>query len=347
MKNKMQGRKILRPLVNNEMQGQPGTSKVNNRTYMIALAAAAVAAWGICAGMLPAQTPDRPAYRFQAGTQAVYRVYTFDSVMIYDAPPRLVIRQRQEHVRVHCDSVLPDGKRMITITLLAYNATEWFGKAKPVTSNTHPWVGRDITFVMDTAGYRTTLMLPENARVISGSAPGGPLQPVLLPFLGNPDSSASIYTVQTPLFENGLPPVQWSARALRLTKGRLDTLDSPATVVEISEVGALSYKPMQPSGKAVPPVVSAVVNTAAHRWLDPATGYPVCGDNYMIANLTITPPDSSAPRLTGRHILSMLFHSEDPRTLQAIRKNVEAIERANAAAEQKQKASSGKKRRKR
>lgn len=250
-------------------------------------------------------------YDFSQGESVTYRVLSYDSIVVWDHQPRVLIRERAERVNYRCDTVLPDGYG-ITVTLLDAVVREQFDTLPWVVRADHPWVGQPIRFLMGPDGDRIRL---RDTLKVTGSMPGAPFQPLLVPALGGADTvsvgAGSVFERKMWLLDNVYPPVQWQGGVIRKILGTLDTLGHSTVVVELSETGQVWYTPPPLPGRSAEDVVTHTrLNGGGQYWIDFDAGYPIAGDYQLIGNITFTNTETDEERL-GRHTIFMAFQIDD------------------------------------
>lgn len=239
-------------------------------------------------------------YRLTAGTTLNYRVYSFDSIVIFDTVHRTLARERLEMVTLRCDSVLPRGYVM-TETTTAYHDTERRDAVPGTEHNDHPWRGRHITFIMTATGRRVGLV---HASGSPGSAPGGPFAPLLLPYFG-PDTAevggSDNYANDSWLVDNIYPPIKWAGSCFRSVDRRFDTLGQTVYAVQVAEVATTNYRQAGQSD----PVTHATTNGSGTYFFAKRLGYPVAGESQIINRFIM---DLEKDRkVEGRHITGMMY----------------------------------------
>ncbi len=239
-------------------------------------------------------------YRFTPGLQLIYRVLSYDSIIVVDTVSRTLARERAELVGIRCDSVLPDSYVMTMVTM-DYNALERAAGPEAERGD-HPWVGRVLRFRMTPNGRRLTLLT--TGRETPATSPGGPVAPLLLPNLGDDTAFIGVSTAfknDQWLVDNAFPPVMWNGNVFRAVPRRFDTLGQTVVEVELSEVGGSRYQ--QPGTDN--PAVGAKCNGGGSYFLSAALGYPIAGAYNQINNFSMTFPGGHS--VNGRHSLGMMF----------------------------------------
>lgn len=245
-------------------------------------------------------------YRFVPGQEIAYRVLSYDSIVVYDTVWHTLARERSERIVFRCDSVRPDGYVM-SMTMSEYSATERRGKSKPRQLSTHEWVGRTVTFLMDSLGRRVDLLRDSPT---PASSPGGPFAPMLLPHFGPGAAyvgSKQQFVNEQWLTDNLHPPIRWRGNCLQSVAERVDTLREKTVRVEISEVGASNYRQGGPGA----PLTRATINGAGTYYVAPSLGYPVGGGYQLINRFTLELAGGKS--VDGRHMTGMSYEIERPR----------------------------------
>lgn len=243
-------------------------------------------------------------YKFSRGESVTYRVLSYDSIVIWDAEPRVLIRQRAEQVTYRCDTVLPDGYGM-TATLDQAVVRERLDSLPWTIRTEHQLVGQPIRFLMKEDGERVRL---RETPAVGGSMPGAPFQPLLIPHLGGVDTvsagAGSVFEREMWLLDNVYPPVMWQGGGMRKILGTADTLGRHTLVVELSEVGQVWYTPPTTTGDTL--ITHTRLNGGGRYWLAFDEGYPLTGEYQLVGNITFTNSATGKERL-GRHTISMEF----------------------------------------
>jgi hypothetical protein len=117
-------------------------------------------------------------YDLRAGDTLVYRIEAHDSVNVENG--QRFYKERTETVRIVCDSVTRNGIMFLSTTLLTAKEINVMGADTSVRT-THPWVGRRHVVAIDAVGHR--IMAQSDNDSVAGTAPGGTMQPLLLPVL--------------------------------------------------------------------------------------------------------------------------------------------------------------------
>jgi hypothetical protein len=239
------------------------------------------------------------AYRFSPGQRVTYRVVSQDTIIMLDSTKRMFASERVEIVEYRCDTVLVDGYVM-TMTLKDFAATESLNGMSPVTRVTHPWVGREVTFLMSPTGQRVNLLELSKEQ---GVAPGGPFAPLLLPPLGDSVSHVGASGSRNHeywLFDNVYPPVYWKGATFRVIPRRQKTPAGEAIVISLSDVASVAYK--LPGTQIIS---QTIVNGAGNYHLSPERGYITGGVYELIGKITMKVPSDRT--ITGTHKIRTTF----------------------------------------
>lgn len=243
-------------------------------------------------------------YKFTQGESVTYRVLSYDSIVIWDVEPRVLIRERAERVTYRCDTILQEGYGM-TVILNQAVVRERLDSLPWTLRTEHQLVGQPIRFLMKEDGERVRL---REAPHVVGSMPGAPFQPLLIPHLGGVDTvsagAGSVFEREMWLLDNVYPPVKWQGGGFRKILGTADTLGHHTLVVEMSEVGQVWYTPPTLSQDTL--ITHTRVNGGGKYWIAFDKGYPVAGEYQLIGNITFTNSANDKER-TGRHTISMEF----------------------------------------
>ncbi len=243
-------------------------------------------------------------YDFKPGDHVTYRVISFDSVMIFSRTKRQIVRERVETVMFRCDSLVADGYAMTVVTT-GYAATEYIDTLPAVTRNEHPWVGREIPFVMTPSGRRLR-RLPAADSLIAGVAPGAPFQPLLLPDLGGEATfvgASGTFQAKQLMVDNVYPPVELTGTSFRVIPTRVDTAGHKALRVVLNDVGKVEYLLVAPGDGKI--VTTTGINGAGEFYYDTNLGSIFAGQYMLIGDFQMRTSDGGEAE--GRHVLSMMY----------------------------------------
>jgi|GEM_PF-1822419 len=258
------------------------------------------------------------SYRLHPGDSVVYRVHAVDSIGLYDVQRRIITRERIGIVSYRCDSVLPDGSYVMTWRYHAYNSTERLNSGPTVSRETHPWVGRSATFRMTAGGLRTTMFQWNST---SETSPGGPLEPLPLPWLGDDSLAPEIpgttsYSGKNWLFENSFPPTLFDGIMMRVTDGATDTVGRRVLPVELNLAGTIAYASKQGEDSIL---TQAFVQSGGSYMLGVKEGYPLAGRVQQIARLKLHIGNERQQRdIEGRHSMTTVFELLWPKPLPSV-----------------------------
>lgn len=250
-------------------------------------------------------------YDFSEGESVTYRLLSYDSIVVWDKAPKVLVRQRIERMTYRCDTILPEGYGM-TLTLDDAVVREQFDSLPWMVRSDHPWIGKPVRFLMAPNGERLRL---RDTMETHGSMPGAPFQPLLIPHLGRADTvsigAGGVFERAMWLLDNVYPPVQWTGGAIRKIIKRADTLGHSTVLVELSETGQVWYNPPKlPGGGGDEVETHTRVNGGGHYWIDFDQGYPVAGDYQLIGTITFINKANGKER-SGRHTMSTEFYIDD------------------------------------
>jgi len=244
---------------------------------------------------------DGVRYHFMAGDAVRYRVVAVDSIVIFDRVWRTLTRRRAEIVTYRCDSVLPNGNYLITVSTDQYAATERLDTLGEVTRTSHPWVGHPRTFVMSTTGRRLDMVRYER---LVGSAPGGPFAPLPIPHLGDTIVARGndVFTNKQWLFDNVYPPVGWDGTTYRQNNGLIDTLGEKLHDMLLTETATVYYRAV---GGPDTLLTESRINGSGRYLLSLTRGYPVWASYDLIADIDLR--NAHGETVQGRHAMSTII----------------------------------------
>ncbi|GEM_PF-301869 len=161
------------------------------------------------------------SYRWVAGDTAFFAVETNDSISLEGQP--VLIKHREEVVRIVCDSVTSQNHYVVTMSITSMKEWQSTGTDSAIRT-TSPWIGRAITITMDSVGKRYGVRYSDSRPAVS---PGGPFAPSLLPILASTcgrQNESWEHNDTTVLVENAIPyPVLLHSTLWRVLD-RLDTM---------------------------------------------------------------------------------------------------------------------------
>lgn len=180
-------------------------------------------------------------YHFDLGDTLIYRVESYDSLIIDYGEP--LLKQRYEEIVIVCDSI-KNGVYYLNWKLNNYLGFESSGEVKGIKRTTSPWLGRNILIAMDSLGNRKKI---DNGNSnIAAVSPGGAFQPPLLIKLSDSINCIklnSFWNVESldELAENAFPvPLINQASLMRIT-GEIDTLNKRCIRINSIKTGQGSF----------------------------------------------------------------------------------------------------------
>ncbi len=188
-------------------------------------------------------------YQFYPQDTLIYQVVAYDSSAVnYEQP---LLRNRKEVVMFVCDSVDKKNRYYMSTYLLEYNAIESNREAQNVKVETHPWLMKKVSFVIDETGKRYSYHTSDsNTAVVS---PGGPFAPHLFFDLGIYCNQIDInWNVRTndEIPETGVPFPLFNSMTLYKFLEPLDTLNREVNRLEFIRTGQASYEYPQNNTKS-------------------------------------------------------------------------------------------------
>lgn len=179
-------------------------------------------------------------YQFYPQDTLIYQINAFDSSAVnYDKP---LLRNRKEVVMFVCDSVDSDKKYHISRYLLEYNALESNKELQNAKVESHPFVTKKVSFVIDENGKRYSYHTSDSTTAIV--APGGPFTPHLFFDLGIYCNQIDInWNVKSndEIPETGVPFPLFNNMTLFKFRESLDTLNREVNRLEFIRTGQASY----------------------------------------------------------------------------------------------------------
>lgn len=256
------------------------------------------------AGATPAAGQPEPItvlYDFTPGESVWYEVATYDTLLLNGANQLLQTAEREYTVSFTCDSLVRDGFAM-TMRSHAYSSRERRDTLPSTTRTSHSWLRRPLSFVMRYDGRRVRFITQIDTPSV---APGGPFQPLLLPFVGEPRAltgKSETFKESHWLLDNASPPVLWTGSMFRSIEKRVDSAGMPTLELAFAETGRARYEPA--NGVST----EAVTNASSRHWFAPMLGFPVAGEVHAIYNLTMSTPRGDGE---GRQIVNTVYHILD------------------------------------
>lgn len=180
-------------------------------------------------------------YEFYPNDTLIYTIQAFDSLSTnYEAP---LLRNRREIVMFVVDSIDKKFRYHLSRYLVDYSAIESNSEEQNIKVESHPWLNKKVSIVIDEFGKRYSYSTPDsNTALVS---PGGPFAPYLFFDLGLYCNQIDINwnvrsNIEVP--ENGIPfPLNNNMTLLKFREP-LDTLDQKVNRVEFIRTGQGSYE---------------------------------------------------------------------------------------------------------
>lgn len=180
-------------------------------------------------------------YHFKLKDTLIYKAFSFDSISIdYDSP---LLRIREEHWQLVCDSISFDGNFYLSMKLLSYKAAESYKETRENKVETHKWIGRSCWLLIDSLGYRLNYGSDDSLKF--DLAPGGAFQPnLILTFGAHCKEINETWSVRSldDLPENGVPVPLIRQSSLFRLKGTIDTLNENCIRLEYIKTGQGSVR---------------------------------------------------------------------------------------------------------
>lgn len=257
-------------------------------------------------------------YHFRAGDSLLYKVTSYDTVIVYGKPT--FVRNREEFISIVCDFVDEQGRMYVRQTLEHITAKENAGKDS-VTRSTSDWIGRTAMFIMDSTGRRTLSRQFDTSRI--AMSVGGPFQPMLLPPLYDSLCHTPQYNkgwlidrLDT-LAENGYPHPLLKHFCSYIIKKEVDTLGLHCINVQYAQTGQGS---VLSNNEAAQVYSRTVLNGSGSMYFLTKKMIPFIGTYENLNNLTIKTPTS--PETTARSITHSEFMLVYPPMLRLTKKHI-------------------------
>jgi hypothetical protein len=181
-------------------------------------------------------------YHFPVKDTLVYRVVSFDSIIVEFGTP--LLKKRFEKIQLICDSVGKNGNFFIRQKFTDFFSYETSGNDKGIERKSSPWLGREVWYEIDSLGTRYSSGYI-NDSTSAALNPGGAFQPNLIfPIQKDTTYTRKSWLVSTndALPENGLPPIRLNQSSLFRAMKLLDTLGESCARIEYVKTGQGSYK---------------------------------------------------------------------------------------------------------
>lgn len=180
-------------------------------------------------------------YEFYPKDTLIYTIQSFDSLSTIYEPP--LLRNRKEIVMYVVDSVDKNFRYHLSRYLLEYSALESNSEQQNLKVESHPWVNKKVSIVIDEFGKRYSYSTPDsNTALVS---PGGPFAPYLFFDLGLYCNQIDINwnvksNIEIP--ENGIPFPLFNNMTLFKFREPIDTLNQTVNRLEFIRTGQGSYE---------------------------------------------------------------------------------------------------------
>lgn len=251
--------------------------------------------------LIPKNNLNEYKYRFFKGDTIRYRVSSSDSIVIEFGKP--LVKDRFELIEVTCDSVLKNGRFVISIRLLKFITDEAIVRGEKVRKTSSPWINRKVSIVIDTAGNRFSPSI-ENPNIFTMS-PGGAFQPHLfIPFkeMYKLDNESWIVKTNDTLAENGNPfPIVNESYLFRAYPPQ-DTLDYLCNRLSFIKTSTGKVTTITDD---VQILVEAVINLGGFYYLSQKHQIPICMIATSEQKLKITTPTKET--MPGYHYISTVY----------------------------------------
>lgn len=180
-------------------------------------------------------------YELLVGDTLLYRIDSYDSIIINFGQPLLKIRK--EIIEIVVDSVgEKSGNYHLTQTMVSTKSIESNAEEKDIERDTHPWVGQKAFYEIDSFGKRYSFSTNDsNTYILS---PSGAFAPVIFFDLGincELEKNSWIVRVNDELPENGVPFPLTNYTSLFNFRDDIDTLGENCNRLEFVRTGESSY----------------------------------------------------------------------------------------------------------
>jgi len=246
-------------------------------------------------------------YHFHKGDSLVYKVFSYDTVVVYGKPT--FVRERTEHISIVCDYVDELGNMYLRQKLEKVLSKESAGKDSAIRTTSH-WVGRTAMIIMDSTGKRSLSRQYDTTR--HAMSVGGPFQPMLLPPLFDSlchtakNNRGWQLDVLDTLAENGYPSPLLKHFYSYIIRGRVDTLGVHCTNLQYAETGQGSILNNAENAQVYS---RTVMNSSGSFYFSINRRVPITGIIECVNNLTIkmpNKPDTSAKSFT-RTVFTLVY----------------------------------------
>lgn len=242
-------------------------------------------------------------YQFVAGDTLLYSIESKDSI---DIERRGVLaKARSEKLQIICDSAV-EGRyylRLTTLRASEYQASETDTVFRPG----HPWVGRQVSLVIDSLGRRYA---QSNSTAVAAMCPGGAFQPLRLPIL---DSSCgrqnqSWLSEDTVAYtENAVPFPQMHQQVLWRVGDYLDTLGRSTKWIMYSLTG---FGTMDMTASQITMQSTSAIAESGRLVFDRSLNVPLVATIQQDNRFTVVSAASSGTKTTGKHLMVVTMELE-------------------------------------
>jgi len=240
-------------------------------------------------------------YTFMLHDTLYYRLDSKDSIDIDKVG--ILAKVRSEKLRVVCDSAHNGVYRLRLSTIRAseHQANEQDTVFRPG----HPWIGREITMVIDSLGRRLAL---SNSSELAGMCPGGAFQPLRFPML---DSSCarqnqSWLSEDTVLYaENAVPFPEMHQQVLWRIGDALDTLGRKCQWLAYSLTG---LGKINMSSSALSMYSSSAIAESGRLVFDKLLSVPLIATIQQDNRFTMA--SSGGTKTVGKHLMVVTMELE-------------------------------------
>lgn len=184
--------------------------------------------------------PDTICFRYDLvrGDTLIYSIDAHDSIAFIGQPP--LMKLRTELVSVICDSVTPDHRYHVRVSLRRSIEKHSTGTDSSQKQG-GPWVGRTAYLVIDSLGNRYVTRPDDTTK--AALTPGGAFTPLLLPTLGEScgrQNQSWMVQDTTLLVENGVPEPAFAHTTLWRVLDVADTLGRKFKQIQYTQTALAS-----------------------------------------------------------------------------------------------------------
>lgn len=250
------------------------------------------------------------SYRWVAGDTAYFAVETNDSITLEGQP--VLIKHREERIRIVCDSVTPQRQYVVTMSLTSVKEWQSTGTDSALRT-TSPWIGRGITITMDSVGKRYGVRYSDIRPAVS---PGGPFAPSLLPNLASScgrQNESWEHNDTAILVENAIPyPVLLHSTLWRV----LDQLDTMGQHLRQIQYTMSGRGRVDVQGDGMSMIMSTITNGYGKLTFDSVVRLPFHSFTTMEHKITLELKNGvtrEGKHLSARHVRLIGLVSRDKR----------------------------------